>query len=156
MQEKFIESFEKAKKTLQTADHLTYVTYPLLKENRLLLKILEEISSSLVSAINSVLQYEYIYKRIRLYQDARENFETFKRISSRYQISEEQLRKIIEVLSLMERHKKSPFEFVKNEKIVIMSEGFRTDTLTVEKIKDFILETKDVLRKIENNINMMS
>ena len=147
VEDKFILSLEKAKQQLQTADHLTYITFPIVKENKLLLKILEQIYNSIISAINAILQYEYAYKRIQLYKDAKENFATFKKISPKYKISEEQIKTIIEILTLAEKHKKSPFEFVKKDKIVIMSEGMKTDTLSVDKIKVYITETKDILKK---------
>jgi len=62
--ERFLESLDKAKRLIQTADHLSYVTFPLIKEKRLLLKILEDISDSVVYTINAILQYEYIHKRV--------------------------------------------------------------------------------------------
>jgi len=65
MQEKFIESLNLATKSLQTADHLTYVTFPLLKEQRLLLKVLEELQEAVVNTINAILQYEYSNRRIK-------------------------------------------------------------------------------------------
>ena len=151
--EKFITSLEKARKSLQIADHLTYMTFPQLKENKILLKALDELYISIINIINSILQYEYTYKRIQIYKDPRENFRTFRKIAERYKISTEQLNKIIEILSLGEKHKKSPFEFVKNDKIVIMSDNLKTETITTDKIKSFILETKDFLRKADNIIN---
>ena len=42
MPEKFIESLDKAVAILKTADHMLYMTYPLIREKRLLLKILNE------------------------------------------------------------------------------------------------------------------
>jgi len=147
MQEKFIESLEHATKSLQTADHLTYITFPLIKEKRLLLKILSEINQSIVDTINAILQYEYLYKRIHIYTEAKANFETFKLIAHRFNLSNEQISKVIEIMTLNERHKKSPFEFVKNDKIIIMSGSMQTDTLTLEKIKSFLIEAKDILRK---------
>jgi len=151
--EKYITSLEKAKKNLQMADHLTYMTFPLVKENKLLLKVLDELYLSVFNTINSILQYEYLYKRIQLYKDPRENFRTFRKIAARYNIKEEQLNKLIEILSIGEKHKKSPFEFIKNNKIVIMSDNLKTETLTIEKIKAFLLETKDFLRKVDITIN---
>ncbi len=150
--EKFIISLERAKKSLQIADHLTYMTFPLVRENRLLLKILDEIYLASVNTINAILQYEYIYKRIHLYKDAKDNFRTFHAVAKRYSISQEELNKITELLALAESHKKSPLEFVKNNKIVIMSDNLRTDTLTLEKIKEFLTETKDFIRKVSQII----
>ncbi len=155
-QERYILSLEQAKKHLQTADHLAYITFPLLKENKLLLKVLEELNFALLNAINAILQYEYTYKRISIYQNARDNLETFKRISVRYSINQLQLSKVMEIISLAEKHKKSPFEFVKNNKIVIMSEGMNTDTITLESIKAYILEVKDLLKKANLAITQAS
>ncbi len=146
-------SLERASRALKTADHLTYMTFPLVKENKLLLKILDEIYESIYNTINAILQYEYLHKKIELYNDAKENFRTFKELAEKYKINPEQLEKIIEILSLREKHKKSPFEFIRKEKIVIMSDNLKTETLTLEKIKSFLVETKDFIRKINLQIN---
>lgn len=153
--EKFILSLGKAKKSLQMADHLTYMTFPLIRENKLLLKILDELHISITYTINAILQYEYAYKRIQIYKDAKENFRTFKELAERYKINQEQLNKIIEILSLREKHKKSPFEFSRKEKIIIMSDNLKTDTLTLEKIKTFLIETKDFLKKVDLRITQI-
>ena len=100
VEEKFILSLERAKHQLKTADHLVYMTFPLVKENKLLLKALEEIYQSLINTINAILQYEYAYKRIQIYTDAKENFRTFKALAPKYNLNEEQLKKIVEILSL--------------------------------------------------------
>lgn len=153
MPEKFIENLDKASSILKTADHMLYMTYPLIKEKRLLLKILTEIYLVVLNIINAILQYEYFYKRIQLYKDARTNFEIFKqRCSPRYSISQEQIEKIKEIFDLTEKHKNSPFEFVRNDKIVIMTNALHTDTITIEKMKSFILLSKDLLRKAETII----
>ncbi len=153
MPEKFIENLDKAAKTLQTADHMLYMTYPIVKEKRLLLKILNEIYLVVVSIVNAILQYEYLYKRITLYKDAKTNFEIFKqRCAPRYNISPEQTAKILEVFNLTEKHKKSPFEFVRKDRIVIMTNALKTDTVTIDKMKEYIFLSKDLLRKAETII----
>ncbi len=151
--EKFIEYLEKAERKLQTADHMTYITFPLVKEKRLLFKILTELNEVLLSTINAILQYEYLYKRIRLTRDSKENLNIFKEKCSRwYEISEEELNKIIEILKLTQKHKNSPFEFVRKEKVIIMSDNLKTETLTLEKIKEYLALTKKVLKKSEARI----
>jgi hypothetical protein len=154
-EEKFVLSLNNARKALQTADHLVYVTFPLLKEQRLLLKSLEELESAILNIINAVLQYESYYKRIEIYSDAKENFNTFKKISFSYNLSFNQIAKIIEILKISEEHKKSPFEFVKDDKIIIMGDGFKTEILSIEKIKSYIIEIKDLLRKVKIKINLL-
>lgn len=150
--EKYEESLAKAEKYLKTADHLTYITFPLIKEKRLLLKILEEIGLSLIHSINASLQYEYLYKKIQLYSSARDNFQTFRQISPKYSISLEELNRITNILAITEKHKKSPLEFVKNEKVIIMSDGMSAETVTHEKIKKFLIDTKEFSKKISTSL----
>jgi len=153
MPEKFIENLDKAAHLLQTADHMLYMTYPLVREKRLLLKILNEIYIVVLSTVNAILQYEYFYKRVNLYKNARENFSVFKnKCAPRYGIDSEQVGKVLEIFELAEKHKKSPFEFVRNNKVVIMTNALKTDTITIEKMKGFIFVSKDLLRKAETII----
>ena len=144
--EKHEESLELANKHFQIADHFLYMTFPLIKENKLLLKIIEEISLSILNTINAVLQFEYLYKRIQIYSSSRDNLETFKQISKRYSISSEQLQNLLKILELTRKHKESKFEFSKSDKIVIMTDGF-PETLTEEKTKLFLSETRDFIKK---------
>jgi len=153
MPEKFIESLDKASSVLKTADHMLYMTYPLIKEKRLLLKILNETYQAVLNIVNAILQYEYLYKRIQLYKSAKDNFSVFKnQCAPRFQISPEQVSKIREIFELIEKHKNSPFEFVRNDKVVIMTNALKTDTVTIEKMKSYILLTKDLLRKADTII----
>lgn len=152
MPEKFIENLDKAATMIRTADHLLYMTYPLIKEKRLLLKILNETYIAILNIVNAILQYEYLYKRISLYKDSKENLSVFKKCAHRYNIDEEQINKVMEIFNLTEKHKNSPFEFVRNDKVVIMTNALKTDTITLEKMKSFVLVSKELLRKAETII----
>ena len=146
--EKFLENLLAAEKTLQTADHMIYVTFPLIKDKRLLLKILQETKNALTYCINSILQREYIYKRITLYKDSKTNFKTFiEKCAPRYKIAKEEIVLIIELFDILEKHKQSPFEFVKDDKVVILSKNMQPKTLTIEKTKEFLINAKNILKK---------
>ena len=98
MIEKYIENLNKAESMLKTADHLLYMTYPLVREKRILLKILNQTYLVILSIVNAILQYEYVYKRIKLYKTSEENFSVFKdRCAERYGINLEQVQKIKEI-----------------------------------------------------------
>ncbi|GAJ08281.1 unnamed protein product, partial [marine sediment metagenome] len=75
--EKFLENLQEAQKTIQVIDHMIYVTFPLIKDKKILTKILTETKSAITNCINSILQYEYLYKRVNLYKDAKTNFRIF-------------------------------------------------------------------------------
>lgn len=151
--EKFFENLEKSEKTIQTASHLLYVTYPLVKDKRLLLKILSEIKNGIASCMNAVLQYEYLYGRIRLSSDPKLNFRKFlEKCCPRYNISETEIRKIVKLFEIVEKHKTSPFEFVKEDKIVILSDNMNSEIITLEKVKEFLNSSKIVLQKAKDII----
>ncbi len=151
--EKFLSALESASKTLQTADHMIYITFPLIKDNRLLIKIFSEIYSVILAVVNAVLQYDYAYKRIMLYDDAKTNFKNFKeKCAPRFGISEEEVVKIIEIFKIMEGHRQSPMEFVRRDKFVILSESLQTDVVTIEKLKEYLFTAKNILQKVSNKI----
>ncbi|MFH1801612.1 MAG: hypothetical protein ABH804_02135 [archaeon] len=146
--EKSLQYLQDAEKIIRTLDHLIYVTFPIVKDKRLLLKITIEMKTAVASCINAILQYEYLYKRIKLYQEPRENLRTFmEKCAPRYKITEEDTNLIKELFQLAEAHKQSPMEFVREEKIVIMSNSFHPHFLTIEKTKKFITMAKGVLSK---------
>lgn len=151
--EKFLENIQEAEKNLRTLDHIIYVTFPLIKDKRLLLKVIREIKGVITNCITSILQYEYLYKRISLYKNSGENFRTFtEKCAPRYNISKNEMKLILELFDFVEKHKESPFEFVKDEKIVMLSENSKPTTLTLEKTKEFLIMAKDILRKTKEGM----
>ena len=147
--EKFLQNIEDTQRKIQTIDHLIYVTYPLVKDKHLLLKILLELKNTLSKIISTILQYEFVYKRINLYKNPKDNFNVFvNECASRYNISENQINIIREVFELTKKHNESPFEFTKNEKVVILSSDLKTELLPLEKTKEFLELSKDLFGKI--------
>jgi len=151
--EKFLENIYVAEKSLRTVDHMVYVTFPLIKDKRLLLKIIQELKNIITNCITSILQHEYLYKRISLYKDSQENFGTFsERCAPRYGITRDEIKTIRELFDFIERHKESPFEFIKDEKLVILSNGMAPKTLSLEKTKEFLFLAKEILRKTKESL----
>ena len=146
--EKFLENIQKAQKAIQTMDHMVYVTFPLIKDKKILLKILKETKNAITNCINAILQYEYLYKRIELYKDAKTNFRTFiKKCCPRYNITSEQGNAILKLFELAEKHEQSTVEFVREEKVVMLSENLKTEIITIEKTKEFLDLAKNILKK---------
>ena len=152
--EKFLQNIQEAEKTIRTVDHMIYVTFPLIKDKRLLLKIILETKTAIANCINSILQYEYLYKRINLYKDPLSNFRTFKdKCAPRYEITGEEVKLVLELFDIVEKHKKSAMEFIRREKVVILSESLEQKTISVEKAKEFILLAKSILNKTKGKFN---
>ena len=153
MQEKFQTNLKEAIRALQIADHMTYVTFPLVKEQRLILKIFDEIYKSIIGCINAILNYEYLYKRIKLYRDNNDNMQTFiDKCAKNYTLNNEQIKKIKEILELNKKHKQSAMEFVKKDKVVILSDSLKTQVLTIQIIKQYLLLAKELLMKVNEKM----
>jgi len=119
--EKFIEYLDNSISLLRKVDHMTYITYPLLKDKHLVFKMLNEIYISLLGIINALLQYEYYYKRISLSQDSKQNFQIFKnKCALRYG----------------------------------MTDNMHTETVTLDKIKEYLALSKLILKKAEARIRV--
>jgi hypothetical protein len=143
---KHIESLEKAMQSRKIADHMAYMTYPMMKDKRLLLKIVDEVYNALINSINAILQYEYLKKRINLSDDAGQNLNLFfEKCTPKYGISSEDIYAVREFFSLYQKHKKSSIEFQRKDKIVLMSDELKTMTIDLERIKKYIF----LARKIE-------
>jgi hypothetical protein len=145
----FKESLKEAVRTLKIADHMAYVTFPLVREQRLLLKIFDEIYKSIINTITAVLEYEYITNKIKIYKDKDENLKNFiDKYARNYNINSDEINKIKEIIDIHYYHIKSSMEFVKNEKIVIMSDNLDLQILNIEKIKEYLVVAKEILRKV--------
>ncbi len=154
MEEEFQKNLNEAVRHLQIADHMTYVTFPLVNENRLLLKIFDEIYNSIIGCVNCILNYEYLYKRIRLYNSHGDNFGTFVDLAKEYDLSNEQIKKIEEIIELNKRHKESAMEFVKGDKVVIMSDNLGTQILDLRIVKEYLLLAKELMVRVKGKINV--
>ena len=143
-------SLEEAKSTLRIADHILYITYPVLKENRLLTKVLEEIYSAVKKTIDSIMEREYRLKRIQLYSDPKINMTIFEqRCASRYGFTSQDIVEIKQIMNLFHAHKSSPIEFARQNKLVIMSDNLQTESLTLQRLKNLLRTAKDIVRKAE-------
>jgi hypothetical protein len=152
--EKFLENLHEAEQLIKKIDHMVYVTYPLIQDKRLVLKIISETKNAIIRCINSILQYEYLYKRVRLTKDPKENLRIFKvKCAPRYNISIEEIKLMLKLFDLIEKHKKSPFEFRKQEKIVILSENSSPKIIVIEDAKEFLALAKGILLKSKNMMN---
>ena len=147
--EEYHKNVKEAIKHLKIADHMTYVTFPLVNEYRLLLKIFDEIYYSIINCVNAILNYEYLYKRIILYNSYSDNFDTFVSIAKNYDLSNEQIKKIKEIIDLNKIHKQSAMEFVKKDKVVIMSDSLRTQVLDLRQVKEYLLIAKELMVRVK-------
>jgi hypothetical protein len=145
--ESWQENLKKAKQHFEIADHMAYVSFVILKENRLLVKILNELYVSVTSMIKAMLKYEADKGRIKLYSDSILNFKTFKeKISDKY-LTKEELKNLLMIMQLERQHQDSPMEFVRKNTFVIMIDD-KYETLTIEKVREIVSKLRGSFNKV--------
>lgn len=150
-----MQNFEKlvldASRHLRLADHLTFVTYPMLKDAKLLLSILDNLDKTFKAGLDAFLYYELLYKRISSFpQDLKSKLDLFQRTSAmRYGLNEYPII-IREIDFLLKKHKESPVEFVKDGRLVICSDSYRLKVIQIEDLKKYLLKAKTFILRLSN------
>ncbi|MEM0465862.1 MAG: hypothetical protein QXW97_04160 [Candidatus Pacearchaeota archaeon] len=147
--QKFIFYFNKAVRSLQLADHITYVTYPLLKEKKLLLKILDEIYESVIYSIYAILYFNFYKNKSKIPLNNNKLKEFFKKKSFNL-LNDTQLNRIKEIINIYNKHKLSSVEFIIKNKVVIMNDDLKIYVLDIKKIKEYLLTAKELLNIVNN------
>ncbi|MDD5193522.1 MAG: hypothetical protein PHF67_02955 [Candidatus Nanoarchaeia archaeon] len=144
--DKIQELLNKSIHHLQVADHMAYVTYPLINEKRFLLKIFEQIYFSITNCLNAIMELEKKGNNLNF-----DNF--FKKYYKKYDLTNSDIEKIREILEISNKHKESSMEFVRNEKIVILSNNLKFHILDIHLVKSYLLIAKELLLKTSIRIN---
>ncbi|MCF7861991.1 hypothetical protein K9M79_07155 [Candidatus Woesearchaeota archaeon] len=153
--EKHIEEQEKAKKTIMVADHMLSVTFPLVKDPKMLVAILENIFIALSSSVASVLYLHRKYKMIPPFHDTFESkynsFVTY--IKPTYKIDLEYVRLIQDIKDILIERKSSPMEFSRKDSFVICSDKYHMRRISTGQIKNFLNMTKKFIVEIDRIVN---
>ena len=148
----YLELRDSALKNLKIADHMLNVTYPLVKDPKLFISIIDHIFLSLVNAITALLYYEQRYKKLFHFKDNfTEKYDVFARYCARhYKINQDYLTFILNIKSLVLAHQKSNVEFVRKEKIVICDAVYSYKTIDATTLKTYVDKTRMFVYLIHN------
>ena len=149
MSEKYKECLKESARHLQIADHMTYITFPLVNEKKLIIKIFEEIFKSVKNSVNSAIYFEFQNKNLILSNNEKENINNFiKNLAKEYDLNEKEINKIREIIEIEKKHEESSMEFIRKEKLIMMSDSLDIKTITIEDIKEYLTIAKNLFLKI--------
>ncbi len=153
--EKFQELREQAKKKLAAADHMLYMTYPVVDEPKLLLTILDNIYESMELALDALLQRERQFKLIPPYHNAfSAKLDVFKRrIAEKYSLNREYAAFLQTLRNLMVAHNESHVEFSKKDTFVICSDRYEIKTVSMGDLKSYLTKAKIFIQDIDKVLN---
>lgn len=145
IQKKFVDDLIESEKLVQNADYLAGVVMPTVKDAKVLVRALESVYKSVKLNVNTILKIEFLYKRIVLGKDAKENMGIFyDSCASRYGLTDADKRLLREIFYLERKHKESGFEFSRSGKVIILDDELGLYELTREKMKDYIALAKRI------------
>ena len=153
--EKFQELRDSASKKLQVADYMLTMTYPLVRDPKLLLSVAENLFLAYSYSISSLLHYERLFKRIPFFHDDfRSKLDMFAdRCLGKYGIDSENVGIIMDLREMIVAHKKSPVEFSRKDSFVICDGDYRFRTISPSIIKGYVEKAKLFIRKIYSIIS---
>lgn len=153
--ERFQETRDFAVKHYKTADHMLFMTYPLVKDPKLLLAVTDNVFLALKNSMASILYHDRIFKRIPIFQDNFESMFNMFRYKSALlnKVDKEYITLIQDIHEIIQEHKKSPVEFSRKDSYIICSKDYEFKTISTNKLKDYLLKTKKFLRLMESIVS---
>ena len=147
--EQFQEFRAKSLKHLKIADHMLIITYPLVKDPKLLMTVLDNLYNSMMCSVNSMLFYERLFKRINIFgESVEERLRIFKHLAQKHALDPQFIKSIRELKEIVREHKNSPMEFARKDKFVIYTASQDLKTISKESIKKYVKTAKDFYEKI--------
>ena len=142
--EKYEEARGNALKNLKIADHMLTVTYPLVKDPKLLISVVENIFLSLTNSMAAILYLDNMYKVVPTFNDDfSSKYETFKKYCvDRLKIDKEYISLMQTIKGIISAHKKSKVEFAKKDRLIICNDTFDIKSIDKEKLSDYVEKTR--------------
>jgi len=143
---------EKAKKEFQTTDHLIYMTYPLVKDKKLLIVITMGLFEVVKSCMGVLLEKERLERNIMtLPMNFNSRFFLFReKCAEKYGIKDEMLKLISELNKLIEEQNENSNRFMGEEELVICNEGYTNlKTLDINLLKDYATKIRKFLEVVK-------
>jgi len=146
--EKFQELREKAVKSVKVADHMLGVSYPLLKDPKILVSIANNMLLAVDYALTSVLEHEKIFKRIQNYPD---NVEGRLALVKQRALKGSDVKNydvVNDLVLIAKSHNASAVEFHRQDKFVIASDSYELRTLTEKELKEHLVKVRGIVEQL--------
>lgn len=149
MMEHAKELLRDAQEKLLRADHLAFMTYPQVKEPKMLALVLENVDAVFSDCMEALLDYERMYKRISVVKG---DFDSELRMLrehclKRYGYPDRVANVISEVRFLAEKKKGCQMEFQRKDQYVLCSDSYRLDFLDIRKVSEYVREAGKFLER---------
>ena len=141
---------QQARKQIELADHMTYVTYPLVQEMKFLLSIMERITCAARLATQALLEFEYYYKRIDAYNKTFvSEISIYKnKVEARYRLDPKFFRLLQKLMDIQKFDKESAVRFKRGDKYILSTSEYNMSVLDLELVKKCSNRTKKFVGEV--------
>jgi hypothetical protein len=138
---------DNATQKYEGARHLLNVTFPMIKDPKLLLGVVHNLSASLESSMDAILAYERLLRLVPIYSNTYESkFNLFRmRSVRRNNVPPAAVHLMSELRFILDLHKKSPMEFQRGNRFVICNKDYQLKVISIKDIQQYLYTTKNML-----------
>ncbi|RME31930.1 hypothetical protein D6789_01135 [Candidatus Woesearchaeota archaeon] len=127
---------ERARRKIGVADHILTQTYPLVRDPKLLLAVLQNIFDSVDANVEAALRSLLEKKKVLHIPELFES--RLQVLAQQCPLEKSLLRFARELQETMHEHKQSPVEFARKEMFVICDSSYGVRTLRPEQLKRYV------------------
>ena len=151
-----LEYKRKAARQYEAAEHLLNYTYPLVKDPKLLMGILHNLTQAYEHAIDAVLAYERELLLVPTYpNNSQVKLELFReKTVRRNKIPPSYLTLLLDMYEIIELQKASPVEFQRGNRYVLCSQNYLLKTISIKEMSQYLAQTKQFLALIDRIIRV--
>lgn len=144
------EAFERARILLRNADHMLVMTFPLVKDPKLLMAVAENLFQANMEATRAVLLHERTQGLPPFHDSTDMIIHTFQTsCSKKHGLTAELL---TELKDLSSARKSAPMEFARKGMYVIAAQDYTMKTLSERQMKEFVSRSKQFFLQVKNII----
>ena len=145
-----LDSLNLANRYLRSADHIAYVTFPLVKDNKLIIAVLENLNNSVSNAVDALLIHEKKNRGISIIpEDFELKRQTVAAVAKKYNIIPDELSLVSELQDMVAQRKKSEMEFIRKDKYILWDTTHgKIREITMELMKSYLIRAKPFIAKI--------
>ncbi|MEM4330544.1 MAG: hypothetical protein QW273_00885 [Candidatus Pacearchaeota archaeon] len=143
MKNDFNNEIEEARKHLINCERLYYIGMSILKETKILIKVLEELSLSANKCVSA-----YSKLKEKSFSNKSEELKFFIKSHAKNFLSSEEMREFIQIFNFIFKHRETPLEFVRKERLIFYNNG-KYEVITKEKVGVYLRILKKIITSLE-------
>ncbi|MBD3312457.1 hypothetical protein GF352_03330 [archaeon] len=139
---------------LSLADHMLYVTFPLLNDKQIFLNAVNHLGKSITEVIRAFMSREVAFKRIKFMppKDLLIN-EFIDRYSGNLGLNKRLVKMIKQVTTFNNVRHRSSIKLKRNDKFIVISPEYSMSALTLEEAKDYLRLAREFVQKMRGQMD---